>query len=226
MFLLLILGFIYLKKKNKFLYNFSLYWMLISLFVFAFVILVSRNHMMDFIWPLVAIISVGIVYLIDIMKDYFKLDAKKGLILTILIVGIVSYHLFLVNRIVFGELYDSDAVPRIMAYAQEINKIETENTAGVIAIPGDVPGQDFSLAYLTNKSFIVFRSETLEKLLAENKTDMAFEKFNVKYILGYPDLLSGKITENTKAINIASDSLDIEIEKSSEIKSFLLNLFR
>jgi len=223
-FLLLILGFIYLKKKNKFLYNFSLYWIGISLFVFAFVILVSRNHMMDFIWPLCLLITLGLYSLLQIIKEHFKLT--KTILIDVIIIALVVYNLFLVNRIVFGRLYDSDAVPRIMAYAQEINKIEIKNAADVIAIPGDIPGQDYSLAYLTGKSFVIFRSETLEKLLAENKTDMAFGKFNVKYVLGYSDSLSGKITGETKAINIASDSLNIEIEKSSETKSFLMNLFR
>ncbi|MDP3052240.1 MAG: hypothetical protein Q8N42_01900 [bacterium] len=223
-FLLLILGFIYLKKKNKFLYNFSLYWMVISLFIFAFVILVSRNHLMDFIWPITLIISLGVFYLLQSIKEQFGL--KKTILINIAIIVLILYHLFLVNRVVLGTAYDSDSVPRILAYTREINKIDIKDNEAVIAIPGDIPGQDLSLAYLTNKSFVIFRAETLEKLLKENKTDMAFEKFKVKYILGYSDLLSGKIIKETKALNIASDSLNIEIEKSSETKSFLMNLFR
>ena len=223
-FLLLILGSIYLKKKNKFLYNLSAYWIIISIFVFSFIILVSRNHLMDFIWPITLIVSLGVFYLFQIIKEYFK--PNKTMLINVFVVIFILYHLFLVGRMVLGTAYDSQSVPRVLAYAQEINKINIKNSDTVIAIPGDIPGQDFSLAYLTGKSFVIFRSETLNKLLKENKAGTAFKEFKVEYILGYSDLLSGEITKKTKAINIASDSLNIEIEKTSETKSFLMNLFR
>jgi len=221
--LLSILGLVYLKKKNKFLYNLSACWVVISIFVFSFVILVSRNHLMDFIWPITLMVSLGVFYLLQIVKEHFKLN--KTILIDIIIVVLILYHLFLVNRVVLGTAYDSESVPRILAYSREIDKINVKNDQ-VIAIPGDIPGQDSSLAYLTGKSFVIFRPETLEKLLKENKIETALDSFGVKYILGYPDSLSNEITNKTKTINIASDSLNIEIEKTSETKSFLMNLFR
>jgi hypothetical protein len=221
--LLLILGLIYLKKKNKFLYNLSAYWVTISIFVFSFIILVSRNHLMDFVWPITLMVSLGVFYLLQIVKEHFKLN--KTILIDIIIVVLILYHLFLVNRIVLGTAYDSESVPRILAYSREINEIEIKDNQ-VIAVPGDILGQDFSLAYLTGKSFVIFRPETLEKLLKENKIKTALDNFGVKYILGYSGSLSNEITNKTKTTNIASDSLNIEIEKTSETKSFLMNLFR
>jgi len=221
--LLLILGLICLKKKNKFLYNLSAYWVVISVFVFSFIILVSRNHLMDFIWPITLMVSLGVFYLLQSIKEHFKLN--KTILINVFIVALILYHLFLINRVVLGTAYDSESVPRILAYSREVDKIGVGNNQ-VVAIPGDIPGQDFSLAYLTGKSFVIFRSETLEKLLKENKIKIALDNFGVKYILGYSDSLSNEITNKTKTTNIAADSLNIEIKKTSETKSFLMNLFR
>jgi len=223
--LLLILGLFYFKNKNKFIYQLSLYWLIISFFVFAFIVLVSRNHLMDFIWLIILLITAGLFYLLQIVKDYFRLSEKKSLIFDLLIIVLILYHLVLVNHIVLGRQYDKDFVPRSMAYAQEVKKIEIRDK-DVIAVPGDFPEQASTLNYLTDKSFVVFRASTLEKLLKEEKIKKAFEAFGVKYIMGYPDDLSKRLTDGAGIINIASDSLEINKESLSQNKSFLMNLIR
>ncbi|MFH2013665.1 MAG: hypothetical protein ABIJ17_01710 [Patescibacteria group bacterium] len=223
--LLLILGLIYLRNKYKFLYQISLYWGIISLFVFAFVILVSRNHLMDFIWLLILLITLGLFYLIYIIKDYFKLKGKKAIFFNVIVIGLVLYHLILINHVLLGKIYDDDFMPRSMTYAQEIKEFNIIDT-DIIAISGDFPGQGITLNYLTDKSFVIFKESTLEKLLKEGKTKKAFEAFGVKYILGYSDELSKKIINQAEVINIASQSLKIDIREISENKSFLMNLIR
>ena len=80
--------------------------------------------------------------------------------------------------------------------------------------------------YLNNKSMVIFRSETIENLLKEEKLSSAFEKFNVEYILGYSDELSKKITNQTQVFNIATNSIKLpEIEVSSN-KMWFLNFIR
>jgi len=224
-FLLLILGLIYLRNKYKFLYQLSLYWLGISIFVFAFVILVSRSHLMDFIWPIILGITLGLFYILDIIKNHFGMGNKKALILDVIVIGLILYNLLLVNHVVLSKKYDEDFVPRSMTYAQEIQKLEIGD-AEVIAISGDFPSQAATLNYLTDKSFVVFKNSTLIKLLEEGKMKQALEAFNVKYILGYSDELSNKIVTETGAVNIISNSLEIDTREVSKNKSFFMNLVR
>jgi len=223
--LLLILGLIYLRNKHKFLYQLSLYWLIISFFVFVFVILVSRNHLMDFIWILILLMSLGLSYLIQIIKNHFKLNKAWTVFLSVTIIGLVVYHLILVNHVVLSKEYNKDFMPRSTIYAKEIDKLKISEK-DIIIIPGDFPGQDATLNYLTNKSFVIFRSSTLEKLLEEEKINDAFKYYGIKYILGFSEELSVEITERTGVVNIASYSLKINIENTSNNKSFFMNLIR
>jgi len=224
-FLLLILGLIYLRNKYKFLYQLSLYWLGISFFVFAFVILVSRNHLMDFIWVFILLISLGLIYLFQVIKDYFKLGKGKSIFFEIVIISLVLYHLVLADHVILSERYDKDFTPRNIAYAQEIKKLGIGDEE-VIAIPEDSSAQSITLNYLTNKSFVVFKSSTLDKLLKEGKIKQALEAFNVKYILGYSDELSDEVITETGVANITSNSLEIDMKEVSENKSFFMNLVR
>ena len=223
--LLLILGIIYLKTKNKFLYQFSINWLIISFLIFSFLILVGRSHLMDFVWLLALLMVLGLFYIFNIFKERFNLSGRKSLILGLIIIGSMIYHLILVNHVVLGKLYDKDAVPRSIAYSDKIKDMEIKNDE-VIAVPNDFSGQIETLNYLTNKSLVVFRESTLDKLLKENKIKQAFEIFRVKYILGYSDEISDKITTQTKIINIASSSLKIDINRVSANKGFFMNLIR
>lgn len=223
--LLLILGFIYLKNKYKFLYSLLLYWIGISLLVFSFVILVGRNHLMDFIWPIILGIALGLLYLLQIAKDHFQIKGKKALVIDVIIIGLILYNLLLVNHVVLGRKYDRDFVPRSFTYAQEIKKFNISDS-DVIAIPEDFPGQADALNYLTNKSFVVFKSSTLNKLLKENKIKKAFDAFGVKYILGYGEELSERLVEESGVISIANNSLKIDMGETSSGKSFFMNIIR
>lgn len=223
--LLLILGFRYLKDKSKYIFSLSKYWLGISFLVFSYVVLVSRSHLMDFIWLFVLLVTLGWFYLIEIVKNFFRLARKKAIIFEIVIISLVLYHLVLIDHVVLGEQYDKDFMPRSLAYAGEIKKMKIQDRE-VIAIPDNFPNQDNTLNYLTGKSFVIFRDSTLNKLLKEKKIKQAFETFGVKYILDYPDKLSDQIVAQTNVTNIASQSMPIEIPRVSANKSFLLNLIR
>jgi len=223
--LLWILGIVYLKNKNSFLHKLFIYWIGISLFIFSFVTLVSRNHMMDFIWPIILGIVLGLFYILQIVKNHFQIKGRKAFVLDVIIIGLILYHLLLANHVVLGRKYDRDFMPRSFTYTQEIKKFDIGDS-DVIAIPEDFPGQADTLNYLTDKSFVVFRDSTLNKLLNEGKIKQAFESFGVKYILGYSDELSNRIAEGVDVINVASSSLEIDMGQVSENKSFFMNLVR
>lgn len=251
--LLAILGFFYLRKKYRYIYRLSVYLLAISYFIFCYIVTVSRTHLMDFVWILVLAVTLGLFYLIDILKQYFGIGGKKAIFFEIIVIGLVFYHLLLVNHVVLAREYDRDDVPRSLAYAQEIKNLSLYgggSPAGreikdseVIAIPGDFSNQAATLNYLTDKSFIIFKSSTLKKLLSDPSTSApfdpaqglrqgsgkakeAFEFFGVKYILGYSEDLSNKIVEQTGVNNIASNSLEVDMGEISGDKSFLLNLIR
>lgn len=223
--LLLILGLIYLGHKYRYLCGLFLCWLIISLFVLSFILLLGRSHLMDFIWPLILLITLGLFYLFQVIRDYFKLKGKIAMFLGILTIGLVLYHLVLVDHVVLGERYDKDFIPRSINYAQAIKNLEIKDE-DIIAIPEDFPYQETTLNYLTDKSFVIFKSSTIEKLLKEEKIKQAFVAFGVKYILGYSDELSNSILIQTKVINISSASLTIDMGKISEDKSFFMNLVR
>lgn len=223
--LLSILGFVYLKKKSRKIYDLFKYWLIISFLFFSYVLLVGRSHLMDFALPLSLVVAFGLIYITDTLKEKFNFVNKKSLIFVVLIVGMVIYHLILINHIVLGDRYDKDFVPRSMAYAELINKLNIKD-ADVIAVPSNFPSQITTLNYFTAKSFVLFRPETIEKLYLDNKLKKAFEAFNVKYILDYSDVISKNATNQTNVINIASDSLEVDADQVSANKSFFMNLVR
>lgn len=223
--LLSVLGLVYLRNKYRFLYNLSVFWIVVSLFVFAFVVIVSRSHLMDFIWILILLIALGLIYLSRIIINHLNLKKNRAILLQTTMVILAVYHLILVNHEILGKQYDKDFIPRSLAYVQEVNDLEIRDT-DVIAIPGDFSAQITTLNYLTDKSFVIFKESTLNKLLSENKLKQAFDFFGVKYILGYSDDLSKELSIKTGVVNIASDSLEINLEEVSKNKSFFMNLFR
>src|SRR3989344_4891819 len=92
-FALMVLGFINLKAKEKFLFNFFGYWIILSVFLFSFVILVSRSHLMDFGFALALLLALGAFYLADIIKNNFKLGGKQETALLSIFFAVLSYHL-------------------------------------------------------------------------------------------------------------------------------------
>lgn len=223
--LLLVLGLVYLKKRDNFLYKLSFYWLIVSLLVFSFILLVGRSHLIDFIWLLILLVALGLLYLTDIVKKYFNLSSKAGGLLDAAIIVLVIYHLILVDHVALGERYNDDFVPRSLTYARQIKSLDIKDTE-VIAIPNDFSGQSDTLNYLTDKSFVIFQSSTLTELLKENKIKQAFDFFGVKYILGYEEDLSRQLAEQAGVIDIADRSLKVNIEEVSSNKSFLMNIIR
>jgi hypothetical protein len=223
--LLMIIGLLCLRKRLEKFYGLLKYWVVLSFLIFSYILFIGRGHLMDFIFPFSLTITLGILFTADLFKEKFKFSEKKTAAFLILITGFIVYHLILINHVVLGDKYDRDYVPRSMAYAELINKSNIQDV-DVIAVPGSFPAQLLTLNYLTEKSFVLFSPETVEKLYTENKLKKALETFNVKYVLDYSDTISKKLVEQGKAINISSNSLEINTQKISENKSFFMNLIR
>jgi len=223
-FLLILLGLYSLRQKKKYLYQFFIYWISSAIFLLAFVVLAGRNHLMDFNWAIALSISLGLIFLVKLINDYFDLKKKKQVFLYIALLFIIIYHLILVNHVTWSRIYDDSDNLIVQSYSQEIKKLDIADS-DVIAL--NLTGAAmYNLSYLTDKSMILFRLETVEDLLEKNKLDWAFEQFGVKYVLGYPDELNEEIVYQTDVINVASNSLELATVEMSRNKGWLMNLIK
>ena len=223
-FLLILFGLYSLRQKNKYLYQFFVYWIISAIFLMSFIILAVRNHLMDFNWAIALLISLGLVFLIKLISNYFNLKKKKQVFLYIALLFILIYHFVLVNHVAWSRIYDNSNNLIIQSYSQEIKKLNISNNDVIVV--GLDPGAIYSLNYLTNKSVVIFRSETIENLIIKDKLNFAFNEFNVKYILGYSDKLSEDILNKIDVINIASNSLEPVVPELSRNKGWFMNLIK
>jgi len=223
-FLLILLGGYKLRQRNKHLYQFFVYWILSTIFLLSFVILGARDHLMDFGWAIALLVSLGLLTLSKILVEYFDLKDKKALVVYLVILLAVLYNLVLVGHVGWSKVYDNSNNSLIEAYAREIKK-ENISDQEVIAV-NLIPGEAYSLNYLTNKSIVVFSNETVKKLLDNNKLELAFNEFGVKYILGYSDKLTEDVLNQTEVTSIATNSLEPVVPEMSRNRAWLMNVIK
>ncbi len=205
--------FFYLKKKDENLFKFFIFWFVGILFLLSYITLVSRTHMMDFSWAIPLLVSLGIFYLIS------KFDKK--IILSSFLIFTLLYSIVLADHIVFGKVYDGKPeIERIENVSKSISEIADSN---VIAV--DIHTQNAVLLnYLSDKSIVVFKRSSIEKLIIEDKLTEVFEKYGVKYIYGYNKKLTEEIISSVEVEVIEVG--EIKKEPVSFLKSFLLNIVR
>ena len=219
-----LLGLFYLKEKDKQLYKFSIYWVLGTLFLLSFVVLVSRSHLKDFSWLMPFLTALGIFYLLEIFKEKLNLSDGKNMAFLVFLSFILLYSLLVADHVVFGKLYDEPASLKMESYAREAVRANISDN-DVIAL-GLNSKEIVTLNYLTDKSMVVFTEETLKKIIEQNKLREVFENFGVRYILGYSDGFSSVILERTGVSNLASNSIEIRLQDVSPLKSMFMGLVR
>jgi len=223
-FLLILLGVYSLKQKNKPLYQLLVYWIASAVFLLTFVVLAARNHLMDFNWAISLFITLGFFSLVKMIVNHFELKNKNIIFVYLIILFAVLYNLVLVNHIVWSHVYDNSSNLKISAYSEEIKKKGIFDQ-DVIAVNLN-SGSALNLNYLTNKSIVVFVPASIKKLLEKNELSSVFDKFGVKYVLGYSNELTEEITNQAKVINIANNSLEPVVPEMSRNKGWLMNLIK
>ncbi len=221
--ILLILGAFKLREKNKNLFNFFVIWISLSILTLSFIVLGNRNHLMDWGVLITLLIVLGILFLVEVLKERIKINKK---LISIVLVLLVLYNLLLASHVMWGEKYDKSFIPILNYYARQINNKKISKTL-VVAVPFR-PEDAYNLNFLTNQSIIVFKEETIKKLLRKSELKIAFEKFNVKYIMGYPKKLSKKINQISD-VSIIANSEDVKLEqkyKGINNKNWFLNLIK
>jgi len=223
-FLLILLGLYSLRRKNRYLYQFFVCWLFLSIFLMSFIILVVRSHLVDFNWAIALMITLGIFTIVRIVSKYFGLKKKKIMWIQILVFGAVLYNFVLATHVLLGRVYNDTSVLQMEAYSQLIKPLDIDDKE-VIAL--DVPEDRlYHLNYLTDKSLVIFRAGTIKDLIEENKLEFAFEKFNVGYIIGYSDDLSEKIIEQVNIVNIGSSPIEPVEPDISRNKGWFMNLIK
>jgi len=223
-FLLLLIGFFHLRRKKLELGWFFVGWISFSIFLMTFIFLFTRSHLIDFNWAITLMITLGFFTVSHMISKYFKLGKKKIIYVQILFLGIIIYNFILANHVFLGRAYDDISVLQMESYSQSIKSLDI-NSKDVIAL--DVHGSSlYHLNYLTDKSLVIFRTSTIKDLMEKNKLESAFDEFNVKYIIGYPDDLSDIIIKQTEIINIASEPIELIMPNISRNKSWLMNLIK
>jgi len=214
--------FFYLKKKDKDLYKFFIFWILGTLFLLAYVVQASRIHMMDFSWAIPLLVALGVFYTasLDFARD--KSLGVGKIWIFVFLAFIMVYSIFLADHVVFGKLYDKKPTTvKIENLAEKIKgSIGDEEVVAV-----GVSTQDaLLLNYLSNKSIVIFNGATIEKLLEENKLDSVLKDYRVKYVFGYDKNLTAQIIVASEVENIKIK--EVKEKPVSYFKSFLLAIFR
>lgn len=223
-FALIFLGLVFLRKENKYLYNFFVWWVTFTLLFLSYILLGVRNHLADFNFAIALSVALGILFLSKILSQYFSFSKKQQFILLSGLSFVVFYGLVLTGHVMWGRIYDESHYLSTPAYAVAINKANIP-TNEVIAV--NVSQYEINkLNYLADKSMVIFAPQTLEKLINEEKLSDAFNLYNIKYIIGYTPELSAKIIEKTKVKNIADNNIDISLQKTSKTKSWLMNVIK
>lgn len=223
-FLLMLLGIYNLKQKNRYLFGLALGWILSVIFLLSFVILAGRQHLMDFNWILALFIALGLIMLAKIINQYFNFNQRKSRILFLVVVLSALYGLVVANHAAWNRLFEGqEASLKITAYSQKIKELNIPDE-DVIAISKSV--NRYRLNYLSNKSLVIFREETIRDLLDNGELASAFEKFKVKYILGYSPDISEEVIAKTRIVNVADDSVEIPQIETTPAKVWFLNLIK
>lgn len=222
-FLLGLLGFVYLKRRDLFLRSFFVWWIVGSILLVSYGALAGRNHLMDFGFAIGLLVSLGIVYVLDILADYFNWGGKKKICLSIFIVLLFGYGILTVDHVVWGKAYDS-GILKIHSYAEIIKQ---KNIPAVDVIAANIRSDEsITLNVLTDQSLILFRPETMEKIIKQGKTKEVFEFFRIKHLLGYSPDLSERLAKISGAGIVSDDNVKITQPGASSGKSFLMNLIK
>ncbi len=231
-FLLMLLGFYYLRKNQRPLFRLFIYLILGTIFLLAFVVLAGRSHLIDFGWILAFLAALGLLSLISILETHFKLDKKKTFLLSGFILAMVLYSLLLAVHTYLGRVYDNKNNLIALSYVSKIKSLDISDKDVIALCDDDQFLTALSLNYLTDKSVVVFQQGTIKKLLENGKLASAFKNFGVTHIVGYSEDLSKKILKATNVVNISSsnvgDTGNIKEEGSTilNIKNWLMNFIK
>jgi hypothetical protein len=190
--LLALIGGVYLyQRKHSWLKLFS-FWFI---FLFASLIFLKTSnwdHFLEIRFPIILLIALGLYYLIEFIKQ-LNIQAKFRYLWIIILILTIVFHLFETNRWNFHEIYNTSQMKDVLNLVEKVNQKKISKN-DVIAV-GLYQGAPLVLNYYTDKNFVYFSPQTIEKLLKEDKLSLIFREFGVTKIIGFEAALSQEMLQ-------------------------------
>ena len=127
---------------------------------------------MDFGWAIALLVALGAGYIFEMIGRNFDLIGRKKMIMGVLATIVLVYGLLVTDHVAWGRAYDG-ATLKTYAYADAIRE-KNIASQGVVAT-GIRHDENLTLNFLVDRSLVVFRPETMEKILAQEKAKKFFK---------------------------------------------------
>ena len=201
--LFLILGIIFLYRKDKKLLVLPVFWI-----VFLFLILIglrtsNEDHFLEIAFPLALLTAIGLFGSLDWLKQAVK-KQSHFILLAGLIILVLFVHLIQSDKWMFHENY-------LYTYTQQkedlltvIKNVQNIGINDVLVVPGDC----LFFNYYTDYNCVNFAPETITRLLEQNKLQWAFDQFGVTRVAGFGESLNRKILDATNVQVIDLEAAD------------------
>jgi len=183
--LLLITGLVYLYRERKGLFKLFVLWGIVWYFLLVIMTTNNWDHFMELRLPLALLIALGVVWLSGHVK-------KLPFILACIF---LVFHFGLANKWMLHEEYNTSKADVINELAVKIDQAQLDKKNDVVAV--NIHPVLQGLNYYTDQNVIYFNSQTVERLLEENRLSEAFEQFGVTKIIGFDSDLSHRIINQT-----------------------------
>ena len=203
----LILGAVFLYRKNKKLFVLSILWIILLFLVLIVLRTSNDDHFLEIRFPLILLISLGIFWTLDWLKGAIQ-NRKNYIVLAAAILLVLFVHLIQSDKWMFHENYENSNMEQRMVLVDVINEQETLNKEKDIIAVGIDDITPTILNWYTDLNYIYFNSETIGKLLKENKLQWAFDQFGVTKVVGYDKDIFAEITKQTNVEIINSKEGD------------------
>lgn len=175
LFLFFVGGLFLHKDKKEIFYIFSS-WLVLLYLGLIFLKTNNWDHFLEIRLVLAIFITYGAWKIGHIIKDHSDNNGIKKIIAIGLMV-FLSAQLFYSNKWLFHQDYEISYYPKAIIVADKIKEIKA-NDDDIIAVDHN-QNAPFMLNYLTDKSFLYFSPETIDKLEKENKLKEVFKTMGV-----------------------------------------------
>lgn len=199
--LFLFIGFYYLQKKNKALFSLFIIWLVILSSALVYLGTSNHDHFLEILSIISLAIALGIYYFIDLIFYSSLKNIKKIIFVSVLLFGTFVYLLG-IDYWMFSREYGGENIAvKIHPLIEVLNNSNLDSKSDVVAV-GVHSAVVGILNYYTNKNYIYFDPQTLERLVEEKKVNEAFEYFGVTHIAGFDNNLSQRVSEVTDVLVI------------------------
>jgi len=218
--LFIVPGFLILLHREKTLAVLLVGLVLSMYAMIAFVLHYEREHLMDVVWVLTLFAALGVGGVSDTLASSWKRVSSS--LLTILIMIVLGVQLVQTNRNEFARLYRASTVPTALAQAQLLSSLPED---AVVALP-DHSTRVMDLAFLSGRTMVSFKEETVERLRAERGLKNAFNIYAVTHALGYSQDLGQSIHSLVPTVTVLDVVERGERNMVTPFVNYLLHIIR